>query len=934
MPVTRIRAEGHAGSGRLRTGSRAEEYDRIVRLLGRDPTYTELGLFSALWSEHCAYKPSRVFLRRLPDDGRRTCSRARARTPASWTSGAGSASPSRSRATTTRRSSSRSRARRPGWAASCATSSRWARGPSRSSTRCASADPTSRGRGASSAASSPGSAGTATASGARPSAARSPSRRSTRGNPLVNVMCLGLVRDGRDLPGARRRGGQPCLLRRRQDRAATASTARPWPRPPSTRPRRSGGPPCRWAIRSPRSSSSRRASRRCRTGAVVGIQDMGAAGLACCLSEMPARAGTGMEVELDRVPQRETGMTPYEILLSESQERMLLVAERGPRGRGPAGLRQVGAGRRRRSARVTGRRRAPRPHAGRGGGRGAGQGPGRRGAGVRAADGARPTGSTGARASTRWRCPSRRTPAPRCSGSWRRRRSRPRSGRLRQYDQQVGINTLVLPGSDAAVLRIKGTRRAVAVATDGNGRYGLPRSAAWARRWRSPRPRATSSCAGGRPLGADRLPELRLAGAARRSCGSSRRRSTGIAAACRGARASRWSGGNVSFYNETLGPGDPADAGHRRGRAPRRRGARGDPVVQGGRGRRRRSWATRRGEPRRQRVPLDACTGGSAACRLAPLDLERERAVQAACRAAIEAGCVRSAHDCAEGGLAVALAEAASPGRGPLGRDGDAAGRRPRATRRSSARGRRAIVVSVAPGDVRALRRGSCGVGGARAGHRPGGRGSARVRVGVAARLSLASRRSPTRSGTGVASAGAAVERCRTEAEERMNAAWLDDDKFHDECGLFGVWNHPEAANVTYLGLYALQHRGQESAGIAATDGRRFHVEKAMGWVADVFSPERLRRLPGHAPSATSATRPRAARTSGTPSRSARRLARGPIAHRPQRQPGQRRGAPQGAGGARRDLPVHLRHRGHPAPARPRRPADASRDADRRRSPR
>lgn len=72
------------------------------------------------------------------------------------------------------------------------------------------------------------------------------------------------------------------------------------------------------------------------------------------------------------------------------------------------------------------------------------------------------------------------------------------------------------------------------------------------------------------------------------------------------------------------------------------------------------------------------------------------------------------------------------------------------------------------------------------------------------------------------------------------------DDKFHDECGLFGVWNHAEAANVTYLGLYALQHRGQESAGIAATDGSGFHVEKAMGWVADVFSPERLRRLPGH----------------------------------------------------------------------------------------
>ncbi|MBI1845799.1 MAG: amidophosphoribosyltransferase [Candidatus Rokubacteria bacterium] len=78
-----------------------------------------------------------------------------------------------------------------------------------------------------------------------------------------------------------------------------------------------------------------------------------------------------------------------------------------------------------------------------------------------------------------------------------------------------------------------------------------------------------------------------------------------------------------------------------------------------------------------------------------------------------------------------------------------------------------------------------------------------------------------------------------------MSVTWRD-DKFHDECGLFGVWNHAEAANVTYLGLYALQHRGQESAGIAATDGHNFHTEKAMGRVADVFHPERLRRLPGH----------------------------------------------------------------------------------------
>ena len=65
------------------------------------------------------------------------------------------------------------------------------------------------------------------------------------------------------------------------------------------------------------------------TGAIVGIQDMGAAGLTCSTCEMGARGGVGVEIELDEVPQRETGMSSYEIMLSESQERMLLVAERG-----------------------------------------------------------------------------------------------------------------------------------------------------------------------------------------------------------------------------------------------------------------------------------------------------------------------------------------------------------------------------------------------------------------------------------------------------------------------------------------------------------------------------------------------------------------------------------------------------------------------------
>jgi amidophosphoribosyltransferase len=72
-----------------------------------------------------------------------------------------------------------------------------------------------------------------------------------------------------------------------------------------------------------------------------------------------------------------------------------------------------------------------------------------------------------------------------------------------------------------------------------------------------------------------------------------------------------------------------------------------------------------------------------------------------------------------------------------------------------------------------------------------------------------------------------------------------DDDRFHDQCGLFGIWGHPDAARLTYLGLYALQHRGQESAGIVASDGTRLRVEKGMGLVSDLFDEPRLDGLTG-----------------------------------------------------------------------------------------
>ncbi len=74
----------------------------------------------------------------------------------------------------------------------------------------------------------------------------------------------------------------------------------------------------------------------------------------------------------------------------------------------------------------------------------------------------------------------------------------------------------------------------------------------------------------------------------------------------------------------------------------------------------------------------------------------------------------------------------------------------------------------------------------------------------------------------------------------------ITSDKFHDECAVFGIYGHKEAANLTYLGLYALQHRGQEGSGIVSGDGEHFYIEKAMGLVADIFTKAVLKRLPGH----------------------------------------------------------------------------------------
>jgi phosphoribosylformylglycinamidine synthase len=231
----------------------------------------------------------------------------------------------------------------------------------------------------------------------------------------------------------------------------------------------------------------------------------------------------------------------------------------------------------------------------------------------------------------------------------------------RQYDTQVGINSLVLPGSDAGVVRIKGTGKGVALTTDGNARqvYLDPRRGAAMAVAEAARNLAVT---GARPLG---LTDCLNFGSPERPeiLWQFKEAVAGIGEACR-ALDIPVVGGNVSFYNETLGQAilptpvigmagllEDAEA-----RCTQWFQAEGDRIALIG--------------------PDAVSLGGSEylwalhrrlAGRLAPLDLALERRVQEACRAVIEARLVRSAHDCAEGGLAVALAEACVSGSAALG---------------------------------------------------------------------------------------------------------------------------------------------------------------------------------------------------------------------------------------------------------------------------
>jgi len=285
------------------------------------------------------------------------------------------------------------------------------------------------------------------------------------------------------------------------------------------------------------------------TGAVVAIQDMGAAGLTCSTTEMASRGGTGIEIDLARVPQRESGMTPYEIMLSESQERMLLVAEKG---REPEvlrvfkkwGLDAVVVG-----EVADGGLLRVKDH------------------GIIVAEiPAHPLAEEGPVYQRPISKPAKREEpaadwfvfAPEkknLTNNFKQLLASPAISSKRwiteQYDTMVRTNTLAVPGAgDAAVVRIKGTKRALALSTDGNGRWcqlnprlGAMHAVAEAAR--------NVACSGAKPIaatnclnfGSPEKPEVMW---------QFSEAIDGLAAACNELETPI-TGGNVSFYNETLG---------------------------------------------------------------------------------------------------------------------------------------------------------------------------------------------------------------------------------------------------------------------------------------------------------------------------------------------------------------------------------------------
>ena len=644
-----------------------EEYEKVKQLLGgREPTLTELGIFSVMWSEHCSYKSSRVHLRRLPTHSRRVVQ------------GPGENAGIIDIG--------------DGWA--CAFKIESHNHPSfiepfqgaatgvggilrdiftmgarpvavMDSLRFGPIEAASAGTGPSEIRKNQallegvvsGIASYGNCFGVPNLGGETKFESCYSANPLVNVFALGLVRREQIFYARAAGEGNPVIYvgaktGRDGIHGATMASAEFSEAAEAKRPNVQVGDPflekllleaCLEAMQ---------------TGAVVGIQDMGAAGLTCSTSEMGARGQVGIEIELDRVPQRETGMSAYEIMLSESQERMLLVAEKGREQEvfhifEKWGLDAVEIGR------VTsdGNLRVL-----------------EHGKMVAQIPNAALTDDAPAyrRPMARWEPPvAREMPSAvtlnqkaDLTGDLKQLLASSNISSKRwvwqQYDHMVQTNTVEGPGAgDAGVIRIKGSSRGLAMALDGNSRwcYLDPQLGAMHAVVEAAR---NLACVGATPAGATNCLNFGNPEKAEIMWQFSQVIG-GISKACEELDIPI-TGGNVSFYNETLGEAiyptpvlgvvgildDVHQAVFPHFREPGlavvllRASEPGDLT----------DAQSEFGSSEYAKEVLGEVWGFPPA-----LELEREAALQKAILEMIHSGLVDSAHDCAEGGIAVALTE-------------------------------------------------------------------------------------------------------------------------------------------------------------------------------------------------------------------------------------------------------------------------------------
>jgi len=668
-------------------GISPEEYQRILKALGREPTLTELGIFSVMWSEHCSYKSSRVHLKRLPTRSRRVV-QGPGENAGIIDIGDGWACAFKIESHNHPSFIEPFQGAATGvggilrdiftmGARPVAVMDSLRFGPITSPTLSPKAGkkdgaPNTDEDGAPAVGVVDqatlhknhsvlegvvsGIASYGNCFGVPNVGGEVKFEPCYSGNPLVNAFALGLVRRDQIFYAKAAGAGNPVIYvgsktGRDGIHGATMASEEFSEESEAKRPNVQVGDPflekllleaCLEAMQ---------------TGAVVGIQDMGAAGLTCSTCEMGGRGGVGLEIELDLVPQRETGMTPYEIMLSESQERMLLVAEKGREDEvfrvfQKWGLDAVTIGRviDQPTMRVLehGKVVAEIPN-----------------------EALTDDAPLYHRPMERWEPPipreipenlklgektdftdefKRLLASPNiCSKQWV----------FEQYDSMVQINTVEGPGGEGGVIRLKGTQRGLAMALDGNGRwcYLDPKLGAMHAVAESAR---NVACTGATPIAATNC--LNFGNPEKpHIMWQFSQTIDGMRLACEELETPI-TGGNVSFYNETLGEGiyptpvigvvgiledvHKAVAPHFRevGRA----------IV------------LLRGSEPGDAADVEAEFGSSEYAKEVlgqvwgfppSLELERESALQKAIVAMINEGLLDSAKDCSEGGLAVAVAE-------------------------------------------------------------------------------------------------------------------------------------------------------------------------------------------------------------------------------------------------------------------------------------